>query len=158
MFEKLVVIAFFVIAIVLVFAQKGVYSSTNKKAVCLYEKGMRCYYSNDISGAENKFKKSVKVDPQFAEPNIMLGELYDERNIDSIACIYYYAAMNANPSYYTIVWYKIGELEFNQKHYTEAMEAYRKFLALDKNNKDLHDKVEKKLKSITSQRIDESDK
>lgn len=158
MFEKLVVIAFFVIAIVPVFAQKGVYSSTNKKAVCLYEKGMRCYYSNDISGAENKFKKSVKVDSLFAEPNIMLGELYDERNIDSIACIYYYAAMNANPSYYTIVWYKIGELEFNQKHYTEAMEAYRKFLALDKNNKDLHDKVEKKLKSITSQRIDESDK
>ena len=127
MFEKLVVIAFFVIAIVPVFAQKGVYSSTNKKAVCLYEKGMRCYYSNDISGAENKFKKSVKVDSLFAEPNIMLGELYDERNIDSIACIYYYCAMNANPSYYTIVWYKIGELEFNQKHYTEAMEAYRKF-------------------------------
>lgn len=158
MFKKIVALAFFAIAIVPVFAQKGVYSSTNKKAVCLYEKGMRCYYSNDISGAENKFKKSVKVDPQFAEPYIMLGELYDERNLDSVACTYYYCAMNANPSYYTIVWYKIGELEFNQKHYTEAMEAYRKFLALDKNNKDLHDKVEKKLKSITSQRIDESDK
>lgn len=158
MFEKLVVIAFFVIAIVPVFAQKGVYSSTNKKAVCLYEKGMRCYYSDDISGAENKFKKSVKVEPQFAEPYIMLGELYDERNLDSVACTYYYCAMNANPKFYTIVWYKIGELELNQKHYTEAMEAYRKFLALDKNNKDLHAEVEKKLKSITSQRIDESDK
>ena len=158
MFKKLVIIVFFVIAIVPAFAQNGVYSSTNKKAVSLYEKGMRCYYSDDISGAENKLKKSVKVNPQFAEPNIMLGELYDERNLDSIACIYYYAAMNANPSYYTIVWYKIGELEFNQKHYTEAMEAYRKFLAFDRNNKDLHDKVEKKLNSIISLQIEDSDK
>ena len=57
-----------------VIGQRG-YSSTNKKAVGLYEKGMQCMYRSDVSGAERHFKQAAEADPKFAEPNVMLGEM-----------------------------------------------------------------------------------
>ena len=98
-------------------AQKGAYSSSNKKAIGMYEKGMQCMYRSDIPGAESNFKQAAKADPKFAEPNIMLGEMYEERHLDSMACIYYNAAVAANPTFYTMAWFRIGELELRQQHF-----------------------------------------
>ena len=107
-------------------AQKGAYSSSNKKAIEMYEKGMQCMYRSDIPGAESHFKQAAKADPKFAEPNIMLGEMYEDKRLDSIACVYYYAAVTANPTFYTMAWFRIGELELRQQHYAAAVEAFIK--------------------------------
>lgn len=129
-------------------AQKGAYTSTNKKAIKHYENGMQCMYRSDRACAENNFKQAANADPTFAEPNVMLGEMFEESHHDSMACVYYRAAVKANPTFYTMAWYRLGELELNQKHYTEAVEAYKQFLALDKKNKDKHAEVEKKMKTV----------
>lgn len=129
-------------------AQKKAYSSSNKKAVGLYEKGMQCMYRSDLPSAENHFKQAANADPNFAEPNIMLGEMYEDKHLDSIACIYYNAAVKANPTFYTMAWFRIGELELRQQHYDAAVEAYKQFLALDKKNTNKHAEVEKKMKTV----------
>lgn len=129
-------------------AQKKVYSSSNKKAVGMYEKGMQCMYRSDLPGAENHFKQAANADPKFAEPNIMLGEMYEDRHLDSVACIYYNAAVKADPTFYTMAWFRIGELELRQQHYDAAVEAYKQFLALDKKNMNKHAEVEKKMNTV----------
>lgn len=130
-----------------VIGQRG-YSSTNKKAVGLYEKGMQCMYRSDVSGAERHFKQAAEADPKFAEPNVMLGEMYEERHLDSMACEYYYAAVKANPTFYTMAWLRLGDLELRQKHYGQSVEAYRNFLKYDTKNKEKHAEVEKSMKTI----------
>lgn len=129
-------------------AQKAPYSSSNKKAIGLYEKGMQCMYRSDLPCAENHFKQAAKADPKFAEPNIMLGEMFEEKHLDSIACVYYNAAVQYNPTFYTMAWYRIGELELNQQHYAAAVEAFKQFLSLDKSNTEKHAEVEKKMKTV----------
>ena len=129
-------------------AQKKAYSSSNKKAVGMYEKGMQCMYRSDLPGAENHFKQAANADPKFAEPNIMLGEMYEDRHLDSVACIYYNAAVKADPTFYTMAWFRIGELELRQQHYDAAVEAYKQFLALDKKNMNKHAEVEKKMNTV----------
>lgn len=124
------------------------YSSKDKKAIGLYEKGMQKMYQSDPSGAENFFKQAAKADPTFAEPNIMLGDMYDERHMDVEAIQYYNAAVKANPTFYTLAWLRIGELELKNQHFKEAITAYKQFLALDKANPDRHAEVEKKMKTV----------
>ena len=129
-------------------AQKGAYTSTNKKAIGLYEKGMQCMYRSDLPCAENNFKQAAGADPKFAEPNIMLGEMFEDKHLDSMACVYYNAAVQANPTFYTMAWYRLGELELRQQHFAAAVEAYKQFLSLDKKNPDKHAEVEKKMKTV----------
>ena len=129
-------------------AQKGAYTSTNKKAVGLYEKGMQCMYRSDLPCAENNFKQAAGADLKFAEPNIMLGEMFEDKHLDSMACVYYNAAVQANPTFYTMAWYRLGELELRQQHFAAAVEAYKQFLSLDKKNPDKHAEVEKKMKTV----------
>lgn len=129
-------------------AQKGAYTSTNKKAIGLYEKGMQCMYRSDLPCAENNFKQAAGADLKFAEPNIMLGEMFEDKHLDSMACVYYNAAVQANPTFYTMAWYRLGELELRQQHFAAAVEAYKQFLSLDKKNPDKHAEVEKKMKTV----------
>ena len=136
------------ISITATFAQKQPYTSSNRKAVGLYEKGKQCMDRSDRPCAENHFKQAAKADPKFAEPNIMLGEMFEDAHRDSMACVYYRAAVQATPTFYTMAWLRIGELELRQQHYAAAVEAYTQFLALDKKNPDKHAEVEKKMKTV----------
>ncbi|MBQ6046556.1 MAG: PD40 domain-containing protein [Bacteroidales bacterium] len=141
------IVAAAVLTVGSVWGQKG-YSTTNKKAIGMYEKGMQMMYRSDIGGAESQFKAAAKAEPKFAEPNIMLGEMYEEKHLDSLAAMYYQAAVDASPTFYTMAWLRLGECHLRLNHYTEAVAAFKQFLAMDKSNKEKHGEVEKLMKTV----------
>lgn len=67
-------------------AQPGHYTSSNKKAIKLYEEGRTCFNNispqtgvGDLACAEEALLKALEKDPEFVEAHSMLSNIYIER-------------------------------------------------------------------------------
>ncbi|MCQ2261860.1 MAG: OmpA family protein [Bacteroidales bacterium] len=112
------------------FAQQ--YSSSNSKAIKLFEKGQMSLYQSNSSDAVHCFEKAVELDSNFIEPNIMLAEWYLDTRQPNLAKKYYYAAVAVNPAFFPQAWLELGNLELNERNFEKAKENYQYFLQYDK--------------------------
>lgn len=119
------------------------YSTSNSKAIKLFEKGQSAFYKGNVQEALRSFEQSLEIEPSFMEANIMLAEWYLDAKEPAKAKQHYYAVVNADPSFFTQAWLQIGNLELNDGNNVEAKLAYKQFLALDKKAKDRHAAAQK---------------
>lgn len=110
------------------------YTSSNSKAVKLFEKGQEALYQSRSSDAIKYFEQAAQLDPSFAEPNIMMAEWYLDVGNRSLAKQYYYAAVKAQPDFYAQAWLWLGQLELEEDRYAEAKTNFEVFLSKDKKN------------------------
>lgn len=110
-------------------------SSENKQITALdfALKGYEAVEANDLSRAEELYRKAIEIDPNYAVAYSNLGyilhtlERYDEAEVA------YRKAIEIDPNY-AIVYYNLGITLDELKQYDEAEKSYRKALALDPNN------------------------
>lgn len=112
------------------FAQQ--YSSSNSKAIKLFEKGQISLYQSNSADAIHCFEKAIELDSNFIEPNIMLAEWYLDTRQPNLAKKYYYAAVAVNPAFFPQAWLELGNLELNEGNFEKAKENYQYFLQYDK--------------------------
>lgn len=123
------------LATVAVQAQPGRYTTTNGKAIKLYESGAECMRTRKWDCAEGNLKKAAAEDPKFIEPRIYLGEMYEQRNMPVEAMAVYREVLAIDPAYFPPAALHLAELELGQGLYDEA----RKHFALAKQyDKDPH--------------------
>ena len=118
------------------------YTTTNSKAIKQFEKGQTYLYQGRTTEAVECFEQAVSADPKFVEANLMLAEWNLDAQHDDRARQYYYAAVKANPEFYTEAWLQLGNLELKQGNNAKAKENYATFLRLDKGRLDLRQQAE----------------
>lgn len=105
-------------------AQPARYTTTNGKAIKLYESGAECMRQRKWDCAEGNLKKAAAEDPRFLEPRIFLAEMYEERKLAKEAMAVYREVLAINPAYFPPAALHLAELEMGQGLYDEARKHF----------------------------------
>jgi outer membrane protein OmpA-like peptidoglycan-associated protein len=70
-------------------------SSTNKKAIDAYEKGVKALQDRNIDMAFSEFEEAIERDKLFAEPYFQLGKLYEQNRQFGNAILNYEKSINS---------------------------------------------------------------
>lgn len=112
-------------------AQPTNHTTSDKKAIKLYESGGECLRQRKWSCAETDLKRAAALDPRFIEPRIYLAEMYEERGLSGQAMDYYGQVVAISPRYFTPAALHLAELEFTAGRYDDAEKHYRLSLDVD---------------------------
>jgi outer membrane protein OmpA-like peptidoglycan-associated protein len=114
----------------LVLAQRGPldYTSSDKKAIKMYEEGLAAYNLFELDQALVFFEEACKKDPAFIEPHIMLAQIYTERRKLDEAIEEMKIAIELNPRFFPNNHYFYGELLLRKGRYEEAEKSFVTFL------------------------------
>ncbi|MDZ7897747.1 MAG: OmpA family protein [Arcicella sp.] len=98
-------------------------SSTNKKAVSAYEKGLEALKNRNIEMAFSEFEEAIERDKLFAEPYFQLGRLYEQSRQFGTAILNYEKAVNAQEktSVTEIAAQQVGQLYLKKGEYKLAL-------------------------------------
>lgn len=107
------------------------YTTTDKKAIKLYESGSDCMRQRKWECAANDLKRAADQDPAFIEPRIYLAEMYEEQGKAAEAMDMYTQVLAISPRYFPPATLHLADLEFDAQRYDEAEKHYTQFLALD---------------------------
>ena len=126
-------------------AQGQNYSTSNKKAIKLYERGMEVLYQGKNDAAMNSFEQALAEDNGFLEAHLMLGDLMSdidrnkmelvgkpERQYRDKAKSHYRAVVDSRHDFFPPAWVSLGKLELYDKNYDEAIKCFETFISLDK--------------------------
>ncbi len=98
-------------------------SSTNKKAVDAYEKGVQALKERNIEKAFSEFEEAIERDKLFSEPYFQLGRLYEQNRQFGNAILNYEKAVNAQEktSVTEIAAQQVGQLYLKKGDYQKAL-------------------------------------
>lgn len=98
-------------------------SSTNKKAVDAYEKGVQALKDRNIDKAFSEFEEAIERDKLFSEPYFQLGRLYEQNRQFGNAILNYEKAVNAHErtSVTEIAAQQVGQLYLKKGDYQKAL-------------------------------------
>jgi outer membrane protein OmpA-like peptidoglycan-associated protein/tetratricopeptide (TPR) repeat protein len=115
------------------FAQKQ-YSTTNSKAIKIYENGLNYYDQRDNENAKKEMLKAIEKDPTFVEPHFVLANIFEENQKLDLAIEEYKKAIAKNPYFDPRALFVCAKAEFFLGRYEEAKDHMQKFLALPSSN------------------------
>lgn len=130
---------------VLTVAQGQNYTTSNKKAIKLYEKGMETLYQGKNDAAMNSLEQALREDDGFWEAHLLLADLMSD--VDRIAMEesgepsrhyrdgakrHYRAVVESNREFFTPAWVNLGKLELYDRNYDEAIRCFETYMELDK--------------------------
>ncbi|MBW6479694.1 MAG: OmpA family protein [Bacteroidales bacterium] len=106
-------------------------TTTNNRARRAFEDGVQKYNLRDINSAAESFRDAIRIDPEFIEAYIVMGEMFQsaERFHDAVEA--YQMAININPDFYPGVLYQFAESALAIGKYMEAGDKLRMFLEYD---------------------------
>ena len=106
-------------------------SSTNKKAVSAYEKGIEALKNRNLEMAFSEFEEAIEKDKLFAEPYFQLGRLYEQNRQFGNAILNYEKAVNAQEKtgVSEIAAQQAGQLHLKKGDYKLALVFLEKGLA-----------------------------
>lgn len=121
-FIKIICILIFSCQILTSFSQISL-SSTNKKAVDAYEKGVQALKDRNIEKAFSEFEEAIERDKLFSEPYFQLGRLYEQNRQFGNAILNYEKAVNAQvkTSVTEIAAQQVGQLYLKKGEYKMAL-------------------------------------
>jgi tetratricopeptide (TPR) repeat protein len=98
-------------------------SSTNKKAVDAYEKGILALKERNVEKAFSEFEEAIERDRLFSEPYFQLARLYEQNRQFGNAILNYEKAVNAQEktSVTEIAAQQLGQLYLKKGDYQKAL-------------------------------------
>jgi outer membrane protein OmpA-like peptidoglycan-associated protein len=98
-------------------------SSSNKKAIDAYEKGVQALKDRNIEKAFSEFEEAIERDKLFSEPYFQLGRLYEQNRQFGNAILNYEKAVNAQEktSVTEIAAQQAGQLYLKKGDYQKAL-------------------------------------
>ena len=114
--------------------KKGAGRHGLKEGEELYHHGMALLHlrRGDLTGAESEALVALSLNPGEPEFGTLVGEIYEKKNVPSLAIDAYEQAL-ATPgvSPTALTWHTLGRLYQRVERYTEARDSYLKAVALD---------------------------
>jgi outer membrane protein OmpA-like peptidoglycan-associated protein len=115
-------------------AQEHKVTTTSKKALESYNSGINSYTLNDYLAAEQHFLDAIKADSSFIEAYLVLAEMYEDSKQPSKAINAYQKGLAINNKFYPLGLIKLGNLEYREGMYEDALSSYNRFLQLNTNS------------------------
>lgn len=109
-------------------AQKKL-SSSNERAVRLFESALSNYNSRQDEKALSAIEQSLEADPNFVEPMLLRANIYTDRKDYDRAIEAYRSALAASPDFFPNTYYSLGKLEFLRQQYDSAEAHLTRFLS-----------------------------
>ncbi len=106
----------------------------SKKAIDAYNQGLRSYTLNNYANAEQLFLTAINEDRNFIEAYLLLAEVYEDWNKPTNAIQIYKRGLPINEKFYPYGFIRLGNLQYKEGLYADALESYRRFTALDSSN------------------------
>ena len=106
-------------------------SSTNKKAIKLYEKG-RAYYdgrNNDL--AELTLLEAIEKDPNFVEAELMLAYVYTDLRTYKKALTHYERCIEIDPNFFPEIYVSAATLQLKYGDYIAAKRNFKGYLSFE---------------------------
>jgi len=125
----------------------GSYTTTNKKAIKLYEEGKKCYETRKDEEAEKLLDKAIKEDPNFIEAHSALAYLLMEKNRTNEAIPHFQKAVDINPKFFPRNYFDLASAQLISADYDNAAKNFESFLKFERINPNLKDQAEKYLKN-----------
>ncbi len=110
------------------YCQPGGYTTKDKGAIKKYENGVECLRTRKMDCALSEFTKAAQADEHFAEPRLMLAEMFEEEGKDAEAITRYREVLAISPALFPIAQLHLADLEFRGGQYADAERNYREFL------------------------------
>ncbi|MFN3403644.1 MAG: OmpA family protein [Cytophagaceae bacterium] len=121
------------------------YTSTNKKAIKLFEEADYYLKGRQFDPAIKGFYAALEKDPQFVEAHLKLAGIYKQYAELDKAKVHLLKAVEIRPDdikFYT-AYYLAGELSFNDGEYENALKYFRMVASLNPNDKNILEMVPK---------------
>lgn len=125
----------------------GEYSSTNKKAISIFENALKMYQSGKDDDAMEQLNKAIEKDPNFIEPHLLLAEIWQVKRQPEKAIDEYAKAITINPSFNLSNFYNIATLEIGIGRYADAKQDYQRFLKKSYVNPDSKEIAERNIRN-----------
>lgn len=116
------------------------YSSSNKKAIKAFEIAYDWAIKRQDDKAIPKLEEAIQLDPRFAEPYMLLGEIYLDQKKYSLAESYYTQLIAINERRYAPFYSNLADALMPQTRFAEAADAIRKYLDKGEPKQSLADK------------------
>lgn len=99
------------------------YSTSKNRAIKKFESATQAFDRYMYEAAKEDLFKAIKIDDEFVEPHLLLGQIYEEQNKDSLALLAYQQAAEINPNFFMPVHFKIGKLQLRYGNYDKAIQS-----------------------------------
>lgn len=113
------------------------YKSAPKDLQKKYSKAVQLYQQNQNDRAKEGFQKLIKKNPNFIDPNIMLGSIYFDLGEFSTAENYFQKAIKLDSNYQIKIYYTIALCQYKNYKFGEAYRNLQYYLTKEELNKDL---------------------
>jgi outer membrane protein OmpA-like peptidoglycan-associated protein len=123
----------------------GVYTSTNKKAISIFESAIKYYQTNNDDKAKEEALKAIEKDANFVEPHLLLAEIYQTKKQIQDAIDEYVKAISINPTFNLNNFYNLARLEIGIGKYEDAKKDFEQFLKKPHINPDSKDIADQQL-------------
>jgi outer membrane protein OmpA-like peptidoglycan-associated protein/tetratricopeptide (TPR) repeat protein len=124
----------------------GQLTSTDKKAVKLFQEAKRMYDSRQDDKAEDLLLKAIKVDKNFMEPHMLLAAIYVQQGKIKERAYHLEQAITVGPNMYVENYFFLAETEFRLNDLEKAKGHYQQFLKFPRLHPDEKEQAEFKLK------------
>ncbi|MCC7302081.1 MAG: OmpA family protein [Bacteroidia bacterium] len=113
----------------------GEYSTSDKKALKLYQDARKAYNEQRLSDAESGLRKAVERVPEFIEAWTMLGYVYAEQKKTDLSIEALTTAVQLNPGFrYGENVFTLARLQMSVGKYGDAKKNYEKYRQMPKQN------------------------
>jgi len=125
----------------------GQYTSTNKKAIKLYEEGKKCYEVRKDTDAEKLLNKALNEDNNFIEAHSALAYLLMEKRRIPEAITHFQKAIEVNPKFFPRNYFDLGLAHLSIGNYDDAQKSLESFLKFERINPNTKEQAEQYLKN-----------
>lgn len=147
---NLIITIFFVALLQTLQAQQNVapgqLTSTDKKAVKLFNEAKRLYDGRQDAKAEEVLKKAIKQDKNFMEPHMLLAAICLVQNREKERAEHLQRAIEIGPNFFVENYFFLAETEFRLTELEKAKLHYQQFLKFPRTNPNEKEQAEFMLK------------
>jgi len=118
-------------------------ATNSKRAIEVYNRGLQQYSLHNFDLAEKLLLEAIKADPRFIDAYLMLAEVYEDSKQPLKAIEAYHNALAIRKDYYPNGIIRLGNLEYSEGRYAEALESYTLYLSLNTGNLTQEEKARK---------------
>lgn len=141
---------FFILMLSLLQAQQtvapGQLTSTDKKAIKLFNEAKRFYDGRQDGKAEESLKKAIKQDKNFMEPHMLMAAICLVQNRQKERAEHLQRAIELGPNFFVENYFFLAETEFRLTELEKAKLHYQQFLKFTRIHPDEREQAEFMLK------------
>lgn len=118
-------------------------ASHSKKAIDAYNRALQSYTLHNYTMAERFLIEAIETDALFIDAFLLLAEVYEDSGQPLKAIEAYSKGLPIKENYYAYGFIRLGNLEYGEGEYAEALNSYNHYLSLHTGNTVYEEKANK---------------